>query len=54
MHLYPLENNSVASVKHCSILALGVLCSPQSDGEGKCASRGLMRKGAEERDVCHG
>ena len=41
-------------MKHCSILALSVLCSAQSGGEEQGSCRGLMRKGAEERDVCHG
>src|SRR6266487_1188862 len=29
---HPLENNCVASVKHCSILASGVLCFPLFGG----------------------
>jgi hypothetical protein len=41
-------------MKHCSILALSVLCLAQADGEEKGIRRGLLRKGAEERDVCHG
>ena len=48
---HPLKKMSVASVKHCSILALYVLCSPLT---GELLAYTTARRGAEERDVCHG
>ena len=45
------KNSAVASVKHCSILALVVLCSPLT---GELSADTIARRGAEERDVCHG
>ncbi len=48
----PLENSSVACMKHCSILALGVLCSQAYQADGVLSMN--AKKGAEERDVCHG
>src|SRR5216684_3057827 len=48
---HPLENNCVASVKHCSILASNVLCFPLFGGTLRTR---IARKGAEESDVCHG
>jgi hypothetical protein len=53
-YLHPLENNVVASMKHCSILAFIVVCSAQSGGKEKGSGRGLVRKGVEESDVCDG
>ena len=37
-------------MKHCSILALGVLCSPLNKG-GEVDQH--VRKGAEKENVCH-
>jgi len=47
---HPLEKKLVASVKHCSILALAVLYFRLSREDGVCS----LRRGAKERDVCHG
>jgi len=48
---HPLEILNVASVKHCSILASPVVCSRFFEG-GPAVLK--AKKGAEERDVCHG
>ena len=50
----PPRNILVAGMKHCSILAFNVLCSAQTGGREKPFGRGLVRKGAEESDVCYG
>jgi hypothetical protein len=48
---HPLENLDVASVKHCSILAPPMVCSRLFES-GPAVLK--AKKGAEERDVCHG
>jgi hypothetical protein len=52
--LEPTGKHAVASVKHCSILALSVLCSASSKGQARKERVFSARKGAEERDVCYG
>src|SRR5690242_18495897 len=49
---HPLEKVAVASVKHCSILAFVVLCLPLTPASFWPTQS--ARRGAEERDVCHG
>ena len=47
---HPLKKMVVATMKHCSILALGVVCSAV-DRAGKWAP--TLRKGAEKENVRH-
>jgi hypothetical protein len=47
----PSGKLDVASVKHCSILASPVVCSRFFES-GPAVLK--AKKGAEERDVCHG
>lgn len=50
--LHPPEITAVARMKHCSILALSVLCSQAYQADGVLSMN--VKIGAEERDVCHG